>query len=81
MAKKALGEAVAPLRIIKPSEGFLEKFRSKRSPSIGGVATLLTALPVLRIADANDFVRLHPSEVDYWSPELCFASEIGRAHV
>jgi hypothetical protein len=74
MAKKALGEAVAPLRIIKPSEGFLEKFRSKRSPSIGGVATLLTALPVLRIADANDFVRLHPSEVDYWSPELCFAS-------
>jgi hypothetical protein len=63
----------APPRIVKPSE-FLEKFRSKRSPAIAGVATLLTALPVLRIADANDFTRLHPSEEDYWSPELCFVS-------
>ena len=54
--------------------GFLEKFKSKRPPSIAGVETLLTALPVLRIADANDFVRLHPSEEDYWSPELCFVS-------
>ena len=62
----------APLKIEKPSE-FLEKFRSKRSPTIAGV-TLLTALPVLRIAEANDFVRLHPSEEDYWSPELCFVS-------
>ena len=62
-----------PLKIVKPS-GFLEKFRSKRSPTIAGVETLLTALPVLRIADANDFVRLHPSEEDYWSPELCFVS-------
>jgi hypothetical protein len=62
---------VAP-KIVKPS-GFLEKFRSKRSPTIAGVETLLTAFPILRIADANDFVRLHPSE-DYWSPELCFVS-------
>ncbi len=59
-------------KIVKPS-GFLEKFRSKRSPTIAGVETLLTAFPILRIADANDFVRLHPSE-DYWSPELCFVS-------
>ena len=63
----------APLKIVKPRE-FLEKFRSKRSPTIAGVETVLTALPVLRIADANDFVRLHPSEEDYWSPELCFVS-------
>ena len=62
----------AAVKIVKPS-GFLEKFRSKRSPTIAGVETLLTALPILRIADANDFVRLHPSE-DYWSPELCFVS-------
>ena len=61
------------LKIVKPRE-FLEKFRSKRSPTIAGVETVLTALPVLRIADANDFVRLHPSEEDYWSPELCFVS-------
>ena len=42
----------APLKIVKPS-GFLEKFRSKRSPTIAGVETLLTALPILRIADAT----------------------------
>ena len=61
-----------PPKIEKPSD-FLERFRSKRSPTIAGVETLLTALPILRIAGANDFVRLHPSE-DYWSPELCFVS-------
>ena len=62
-----------PLKIVKPSE-YLERFRSKRSPTIAGVETLLTALPILRISEANDFVRLHPSEEDYWSPELCFVS-------
>jgi hypothetical protein len=60
------------LKIVKPGE-YLEKFRSKRSPAIAGVETLLTALQILRISEANDFVRLHPSE-DYWSPELCFVS-------
>jgi len=70
---KDLGEEPVPPKIVKP-EGFLEKFRSKRPPAIAGVATLLTPLPLLRIADANDFVRLHPSEEDYWSPELCFVS-------
>jgi hypothetical protein len=57
-----------PLTISKPGE-FLEKFRSKRSSTIAGVETLLTALPILRISEANDFVRVHPSEDDYWSPE------------
>ena len=50
----------APFKIAKP--GFLNRFQSKRPATIAGVETLLTALPVLRIADANDFVRLHPSE-------------------
>ena len=35
-----------PLKIVKPS--FLEKFKSKRPPSISGVETLLTALPLCR---------------------------------
>jgi len=30
-------------------------------------------LPHMRIADAMDFVRLHPHK-SYWSPELCFVS-------
>jgi hypothetical protein len=59
-----------PLKIVKPR--FLEKFKSKRPPNISRVETLLTALPLPKISHANDFVRLHPSEEDYWSPELCF---------
>src|SRR5215471_12530277 len=60
--------------IPKPPEEFsLERFRSKRDPSIGSVETLLTALPHHPIAQAKDFVRLHPDPA-YWSPELCFVS-------
>jgi len=65
-------ENVVPLQIVKPS--FLEPFKSKRGPTIAGVEMLLTALPAIRIADANDFARVHPCEEDYWSPELCFVS-------
>ena len=61
-----------PLKIVKP--GFMDKFKSKRSPSIGGVETVLSALKVHGIADARDFVRLHPSEDEYWSCEICFVS-------
>ena len=43
---------------------FLTKFKSKRPPTIAGVDTVLTAMPVMRISDANDWVRLHPDEDD-----------------
>ena len=72
--KPRIAKKAAPIKIEKPTK-FLEKFKSKRDPSISGVATLVTALPVLKISDANDFVRLHPdddSENGYWSIELCF---------
>jgi hypothetical protein len=52
----------------------LEKFRSKRSATIPAVETLLTALPHHSISQAKDFVRLHPDEPKYWSPELCFVN-------
>jgi hypothetical protein len=71
-AKKA-AENVIPLKVVKPSGGFLDKFRSKKTPTIGGVLPLLNALPLHRISDANDFVRLS-SDKNYWSPELCFVS-------
>jgi hypothetical protein len=38
------------------------------------VETLQTALPHHNIAQAKDFVRLHPDEDSYWSSELCFVS-------
>jgi hypothetical protein len=60
------------IKIKKPS--FSEKFKSKNAPTISGVETLLTALPLLKIGDVNDWTRLHPSEDEYWSPELCFVS-------
>ncbi len=31
-------------------------------------------MPHYRIAEARDFVRLHPDEESYWSWELCFVS-------
>src|SRR5258708_3350512 len=63
---------VIPLTIPKPVS-FLERFKSKRGSTIAGVETLLQALPILKISEANDWVRLHPSE-DYWSYELCFVN-------
>jgi len=50
----------AKLSIEKPPPGGLERFKSKRGPNIASVETLLTALPVQKIGEAGDFVRLHP---------------------
>jgi hypothetical protein len=66
--------AGAELSIAKPSGFSLDRFKSKRAAALENVATLLTALPILRIADAKDYVRLHPDEGTYWSHELCFVS-------
>jgi hypothetical protein len=46
--------------IPKPSAFSLDGFRSKRSASIGGVATLPASLPIMRVSEAKDFIRLHP---------------------
>jgi hypothetical protein len=64
-----------PISIPKPegSDG-LDKFKSKRPATIAGVETLLTGLPHHSISEAKDFVRLHPDESKYWSPELCFVN-------
>jgi hypothetical protein len=61
---------VVPIK--KPS--FTERYKSKNAPTISGVATLMTALPIMKIGDVGDWTRLHPSEDEYWSPELCFVS-------
>jgi hypothetical protein len=41
---------------------------------MANVETLQTALPIDSIAQAKDFVRLHPDEENYWSDELCFVN-------
>jgi hypothetical protein len=63
-----------PVTIPKPGEFSLDKFKSTRAPAAANVETLLTALPHYNIKEAQDFVRLHPDEEKYWSPELCFVN-------
>src|SRR5262245_31151805 len=64
----------APLSIAKPDDFDLDKFKSKRAAAMANVETLLNALPHHTIAQAKDFVRLHPDEDNYWSSELCFVN-------
>jgi hypothetical protein len=71
MTENAKPEATV-IKIKKPS--FSEKFKSKNAPSISGVETLLTVLPIIKIGDVGDWTRLHPSEDNYWLCELCFVS-------
>ena len=73
---KVVGEEVddEALSVPKPDTFSLNKFRSKRAAAIANVETLLTALPHHSISQAKDFVRLHPDEEKYWSPELCFVN-------
>lgn len=60
--------------IPKPSGFNLNKFKSKRADAIANVDTLQTGLPISSMSQAKDFVRLHPDEDNYWSPELCFVN-------
>jgi hypothetical protein len=67
-------ETAKVVPITKPSGFSLDKFKSKRGAAMANVGTLQGALPHYSISGAKDFVRLHPSEVDYWSDELCFVN-------
>jgi hypothetical protein len=62
------------MSIAKPSAFSLDKFKSKHAAALANVETLLTALTHHSIAQAKDFVRLHPDDAAYWSPELCFVN-------
>jgi hypothetical protein len=63
-----------PQTIAKPSGFSLDKFKSKRAATVANVETLQGALPHYSLAAAKDFVRLHPNQDEYWSPELCFVN-------
>src|SRR5262245_15163545 len=58
----------AKLSITKPDAKFdLSRFKSKRTVKMANVGVIPTQLDFIRIADANDFVRLQ--EEEYWSDE------------
>lgn len=67
-------EVAIAVPIAKPSAFSLDKFKSKRAATVAGVETLQAGLPHHKLAQAKDFVRLHPDEDTYWSPELCFVN-------
>jgi hypothetical protein len=67
-----INKDVAP--IAKPSKFSLDKFKTKHASAIANVETKPGQLPHHNIAQANDWVRLHPDEETYWSPEMCFVS-------
>ena len=73
---KAQGEEPADeaISIAKPGGFDLNKFKSKRGGAAAGVDGLQNALPVQRMAEAKDFVRLHPDVEECWSCELCFVN-------
>ena len=58
------------IAVQKPGAFDLDKFKSKTTPAVAGVETLLTALPHCSLSQAKDSVRLH--SYDFPSPELCF---------
>jgi hypothetical protein len=78
MRKKSTPHAVDPIDvatpIAKPSTSKLDRFKSKRGGAMANVETLQGALPHHSLSQAKDFVRLHPDEEAYWSPELCFVN-------
>src|SRR5262245_31793375 len=80
MTEKKLKLEVVPepksedVSIAKPAKFSLDKFKSKRSAAVASVQTLQAALPHHSIAQAKDFVRLHPDDEHFWSPELCFVN-------
>ena len=70
-----MGEPEKVTPIAKPAAGFsLDKFKSKHAAAVANIETLQAGLPHHSISQAKDFVRLHPDEEAYWSPELCFVN-------
>ena len=57
---EAMTEPTDTTPIAKPGAFDLDKFKSKQAAAVANVETLLTALPHHSIAQAKDFVRLHP---------------------
>jgi hypothetical protein len=73
-SEPAANNNVDPPAIPKPRGSSLDKFKSKKAAAVANVGTLQGALPHHPIAQAKDFVRLHPDEENLWSPELCLVS-------
>jgi hypothetical protein len=66
-------ESPAPVTSIQKPAGFsLDRFKSKRAASVAGLDNLVDGMPHMPVGQVKDFFRVHPSEEEYWSSELCF---------
>jgi hypothetical protein len=67
------GNGASPLT--KPDAPFsLDRFKSKRDKTLANVEVDPGPLPVSRITDVRDFVRVHHDEENFWTDDLCFIS-------
>src|SRR5260370_34282173 len=64
--------------IAKPPAYDMKRFLSKTPDTIAKVGVIPAILPQYRIADANDFLKLHPDREHYWSGEVCFGDVPSR---
>jgi hypothetical protein len=73
---ETIEEKVIPLKVPKPPEkkGVFSRFASKKAPTISGVEEVLGQLPIMKLSEANDWVRVSPDVEKHWSPELCFVN-------
>lgn len=71
--KEATPPEQAPVTSIQKPAGFsLDRFKSKRAASVTGLDNLVDGMPHIPVGQVKDFFRVHPDEMNYWSPELCF---------
>jgi hypothetical protein len=67
------GNGASPL--VKPDAPFsLHRFKSKRDKTLANVEVDPGPLPVTKITDVKDFVRVHHDEENWWTEELCLIS-------
>jgi hypothetical protein len=67
------GNGASPL--VKPDAPFsLDRFKSKRDKTLANVEVDPGPLPVTKITDVKDFVRVHHDEENCWTDDLCFIS-------
>jgi hypothetical protein len=74
---ETIEEKVIPLKVPKPPEkktGVFTRFASTKAPQIPGVEEALGQLPLMKISEAGDFVRVSPDVERHWSPPLCFVN-------
>lgn len=70
----------APISVPKPTKSLMDMCKSTEDPTIAGVETLLTALPYLKLSEANDWRAYTPTRrrTGHQNIALCQCLSKGR---